>query len=134
MWVLYFYYNIKLKEISLFSYLDISSTTMMKMTDFSILMLIRGLLRLHRSLIEKKLHGTTSQLLPQKMVNDLTLCIIGTYVPFYTRRFILRFSHKQVFYQFYFSCWDLRECTECIRYNFTHCQIQWINHLPFPLL
>lgn len=46
-----------------------SLTTMLKMTDVSTLMPILELLGLQRSLIEKKLHGTTSQWLPQKMVN-----------------------------------------------------------------
>lgn len=68
------------KNTYLFSCLDTSLTTVLKMTGFSILMPILDLLRLQRFLIEKKLRGTTSQLLLQKMVNDLTLCTKGKYV------------------------------------------------------
>lgn len=51
----------------------------------------------------------------------------------HTWRFILRFPHKQVSYHFYLWCQNLRECTECIGYNFTHFQTQWIQHICSPL-
>lgn len=91
---------------------------MLRMTDFSTLMQILEPLRLQRFSIEKKLHGTTSQLLLQKMVKYFTLFIIEQDVTG-TWRCILRFSWAQEgFYHFYLLCQDLAECPECVMCSF----------------
>lgn len=96
--------------------LDTSLTTMLKMIDFLTSMPTLEPLRLPRFLIEKKLHGTTSQLLLQKMVNFFILCTIGKMSLKHEDR--LRFSPDQGFHDFYFFM-HLAECTECFRHNYS---------------